>query len=102
MAFDNSHTPNTESESRPSAVKTLRRFCFVAWHVSPFGAIAQALLDACIWRHSCWHTLWASRGLVNLIAAILADEAEAEFTDRRTLGDCLGSPGDSQKCNRDL
>ena len=75
MASDNSHTPNTASEQRPSAIKTLRRFCFVAWHASPFGAIAQALLTLV---HGCIPigVLWASRGLVNLIAAILADETE--------------------------
>ena len=75
MLSDNSHAPNTESESRPSAIKTLRRFFFVAWHASPFGAIAQALLTLV---HGCIPigVLWASRGLVNLIAAILADETE--------------------------
>ena len=78
MASDNSHTPNTESESRPSAIKTLRRFCFVAWHVSPFGAIAQALITL-IYGGIPIGTLWASRGLVNLIVAILADEAEANL-----------------------
>ncbi len=78
MLSDNSHTPNTESESRPSAMKTLRRFCFVAWHVSPFGAIAQALI-ALIYGGIPIGTLWASRGLVNLIVAILADEAEANL-----------------------
>lgn len=75
MASDNSHTPNTESASRPSALKTLRRFCFVAWQVSPFGAIAQAIITL-IYGGIPIGTLWASRGLVNLIAAILADEAE--------------------------
>ncbi len=78
MASDNSHTPNTESESRPSAINTLRRFCFVAWHVSPFGAIAQALITL-IYGGIPIGTLWASRGLVNLIAAILADEAESNL-----------------------
>ncbi|RKU19116.1 hypothetical protein C6500_11835 [Candidatus Poribacteria bacterium] len=78
MASDNSHTPNTESESRPSALKTLRRFCFVAWQVSPFGAIAQALITL-IYGGIPIGTLWASRGLVNLIAAILADEAESNL-----------------------
>ena len=78
MASDNSHTPNTESESRPSALKTLRRFCFVAWQVSPFGAIAQALITL-IYGGIPIGTLWASRGLVNLIAAILANEAEANL-----------------------
>ena len=78
MLSDNSHTPNTESESRPSAMKTLRRFCFVAWHVSPLGAIAQALI-ALIYGGIPIGTLWASRGLVNLIVAILADEAEANL-----------------------
>lgn len=78
MASDNSHAPNTESVSRPSALKTLRRFCFVAWHVSPFGAIVQALLTLV---HGCIPVgiLWASRGLVNLIAAILANETEANL-----------------------
>ena len=73
MASDNSHHPNTES--RPSAIKTLRRFFFVAWHASPFGAIAQAFLTL---LHGCIPigTLWASRGLVNLIVAILANETE--------------------------
>ena len=78
MASDNSHAPNSEPESRPSAIKTLRRFCFVAWHVSPFGAIAQALITL-IYGGIPIGTLWASRGLVNLIAAILADEAEANL-----------------------
>ena len=75
MVSNNTHSPNTESESRPSAVKTLRRFFFVAWHVSPFGAIAQALLTLV---HGCIPIgiLWASRGLVNLITAILAKETE--------------------------
>ena len=75
MASDNSHTLNTESAPRPSALKTLRRFCFVAWHVSPFGAIAQALITL-IYGGIPIGTLWASRELVNLIAAILADDAE--------------------------
>lgn len=78
MASDNSHTPNTASASRPSAIKTLRRFCFVAWHVSPFGAIAQALITL-IYGGIPIGTLWASRGLVNLIAAILADQAESNL-----------------------
>ena len=75
MAADNSHSPNSESESRPSAMKTLRRFVFVAWHVSRFGAIMQALLTL-IYGCIPVGTLWASRGLVNLIAAILANETE--------------------------
>ncbi len=78
MGPDNSHIPNTESASRPSALKTLRRFCFVAWHVSPFGAIAQAFITL-IYGGIPVGILWASRGLVNLIAAILADEAEADL-----------------------
>ena len=78
MISNNSQIPNTESESRPSAIKTLRRFCLVAWHVSPFGAIAQALITL-IYGGIPIGTLWASRGLVNLIAAILADEAEANL-----------------------
>ena len=78
MASDNSHTPHIESVSRPSALKTLRRFCFIAWHVSPFGAIAQALITL-IYGGIPIGTLWASRGLVNLIAAILADEAESNL-----------------------
>ena len=75
MDTNNTHSPNTESESRPSAIKTLRHFFFVAWHVSPFGAIAQALLTLV---HGCIPIgiLWASRGLVNLITAILAKETE--------------------------
>ena len=75
MASDNSHAPNTESVSRPSVLKTLRRFCFVAWHVSPFGAIVQALLTL-VYGGIPIGILWASRGLVNLIAAILANETE--------------------------
>ena len=75
MGPDNSRIPNTESVSRPSALKTLRRFCFVAWHVSPFGAIVQALLTL-VYGCIPIGILWASRGLVNLIAAILADEIE--------------------------
>ena len=73
MASDNSHTLNTVS--RPSAMKTLRRFVFVAWQVSPFGAIMQAIITL-IYGCIPVGTLWASRGLVNLIAAILADETE--------------------------
>ena len=75
MVSDNTYSPNTESEPRPSAVQTLRRFFFVAWRVSPFGAIAQALLTLV---HGCIPIgiLWASRGLVNLITAILAKETE--------------------------
>ena len=75
MVSNNSRAPTTESESRPSALKTLRRFFFVAWQVSPFGAIAQAfltLVQGCI----PIGVLWASRGLVNLITAILAEEVE--------------------------
>ncbi len=75
MASENRHAPNTASASRPSAMKTLRRFFFVAWHVSPFGAIMQAIITL-IYGCIPVGTLWASRGLVNLIAAILADETE--------------------------
>ena len=75
MNTDNTHSANTESESRPSAIKTLRRFFFVAWHASRFGAIAQALLTL---THGCIPIgiLWASRELVNLIAAFLDEEAD--------------------------
>lgn len=75
MDTNNTHSPNTESESRPSALKTLRRFFFVAWHASPFGAIAQALLTLV---HGCIPigVLWASKELVNLIAAFLDEEAD--------------------------
>ena len=68
-----SDSPN--SASRPSAIKTLRRFFFVAWHVSPFGAIVQAIITL-IYGGIPVGILWASRGLVNLIAAILANETE--------------------------
>ena len=69
------HAPNTASESRPSALKTLRRFFFVAWRASRFGAIAQALMTL---THGCIPIgiLWASRELVNLIAAFLDEEAD--------------------------
>ena len=69
------HSPNTASESRPSALKTLRRFFFVAWRASRFGAIAQALLTL---THGCIPIgiLWASRELVNLIAAFVDEEAD--------------------------
>ncbi|MCY4570529.1 MAG: ABC transporter ATP-binding protein [Candidatus Poribacteria bacterium] len=75
MDSNNTHSPNTASNSRPSAVQTLRRFFFVAWRVSPFGAIAQALLTL---THGCIPIgiLWASRELVNLIAAFLDQEAD--------------------------
>ena len=75
MNTDNTHPPNSESETRPSAIKTLRRFFFVAWHASRFGAIAQALLTL---THGCIPIgiLWASRELVNLIAAFLDEEAD--------------------------
>lgn len=75
MHTDNTHAANTESESRPSAIKTLRRFFFVAWHASRFGAIAQALLTL---THGCIPIgiLWASKELVDLIAAFLDEEAD--------------------------
>lgn len=75
MLSDNSRATNTASESRPSALKTLRRFFFVAWQVSPFGAIAQALLTL-VQGGIPIGILWASRGLVNLITAILDEEVE--------------------------
>ena len=75
MNSNSSNAPSTEPASRPSAVKTLRRFFFVAWHVSPFGAIVQTIITL-IYGCIPVGTLWASRGLVNLIAAILADEVE--------------------------
>lgn len=78
MIKDNSRPSNSASESRPSVIKTLRRFFFVAWHVSRFGAILQALLTL-IHGSIPVGTLWASRGLVNLIVAILANEAEANL-----------------------
>ena len=75
MLSDASSTTNTEPVTRPSAMKTLRRFFLVAWRVSPFGTIIQSLLTLI---HGCIPvgTLWASRGLVNLIVAILANETE--------------------------
>ncbi len=75
MVSENTHTSNSESETRPSTIKTLRRFFFVAWHASRFGAIAQALLTL---THGCIPIgiLWASRELVNLIAAFLDEEAD--------------------------
>ncbi len=75
MDTNNTHSHNTEPESRPSALKTLRRFFFVAWHASRFGAIAQALLTLV---HGCIPIgiLWASKELVNLIAAFLDNEAD--------------------------
>ena len=75
MLSDASRAPNTEPVTRPSAMKTLRRFFLVAWRVSPFGTIIQSLLTLI---HGCIPvgTLWASRGLVNLIVAILANETE--------------------------
>ena len=75
MNATSSNSPSPESASRPSAIKTLRRFSFVAWHASPFGAIMQALITL-IYGCIPVGTLWASRGLVNLIAAILANETE--------------------------
>ena len=75
MVSQNAHASSIESASRPSAMKTLRRFVFVAWRVSPFGAIMQALITL-IYGCIPVGILWASRGLVNLIAAILADETE--------------------------
>ena len=75
MDTNTGHSTNTESETRPSAIKTLRRFFFVAWHASRFGAIAQALLTL---THGCIPIgiLWASKELVNLIAAFLDQEAD--------------------------
>ena len=69
------NTDNTTSESRPSAIKTLRRFFFVAWHASRFGAIAQALLTL---THGCIPIgiLWASKELVNLIDAFLDQKTD--------------------------
>ena len=75
MNATSSNSPSPESASRPSALKTLRRFCFVAWHASPFGAIMQAIITL-IYGCIPVGILWASRGLVNLIAAILANETE--------------------------
>ncbi len=74
MFDDDPNSHNIESESRTSALKTLRRFFFVAWKVSPVRTIAQvlfSLVDGCF----PIGTLWASRGLVNVIVAILANEA---------------------------
>ena len=78
VTHNDTHSPDTTSSQRPSVIKTLRRFFFVAWQVSPFGAIAQAFLTL---LHGCIPigVLWASRGLVNLITAILAQETEARF-----------------------
>ena len=75
VTHNDTHSANTTSHQRSSAIKTLRRFFFVAWRVSPFGAIAQALLTL---LHGCIPIgiLWASWGLVNLITAILAQDAE--------------------------
>ncbi len=75
MNSDNTHSTNTEPESRRSAIKTLRRFFLIAWHASRFGAIAQALLTL---THGCIPIgiLWASKELVNLIAAFLDEEAD--------------------------
>ena len=75
MNTDNTHSTNTDSESRPSAIKTLRRFFFIAWHASRFGAIAQALLTL---THGCIPIgiLWASKELVDLIAAFVDQEAD--------------------------
>lgn len=75
MDSNSSDSPNTASASRPSAIKTLRRFFFAAWHVSPFSAIVQAIITL-IYGCIPVGILWASRGLVNLIAAILANETE--------------------------
>ena len=75
MVNENIHSANTASESRPSAIKTLRRFFFVAWRASRFGAIAQALLTL---THGCIPIgiLWASKELVDLIAAFVDQEAD--------------------------
>ena len=75
MNTENTHSTNTKSDSRPSAIKTLRRFFFVAWHASRFGAIAQALLTL---THGAIPIgiLWASRELVDLIAAFLDNDAD--------------------------
>ncbi|RKU32013.1 hypothetical protein C6499_03855 [Candidatus Poribacteria bacterium] len=78
MNTNNTHSTNTESESRPSAIKTLRRFFFIAWRASRFGAIAQALLTL---THGCIPIgiLWASKELVDLIAAFVNQEADLSF-----------------------
>ena len=75
MVNENTHSANTASETRPSAIKTLRRFFFVAWRASRFGAIAQALLTLV---HGCIPIgiLWASKELVDLIAAFVDQEAD--------------------------
>lgn len=44
MDSNNSNSVTRESGTQPSAIKTLRRFFFVAWHVFSFDAITQALL----------------------------------------------------------
>ncbi|MCG9126985.1 ABC transporter ATP-binding protein [Candidatus Poribacteria bacterium] len=75
MDTQNSDAVNTVSEHHPSAIKTLRQFFFVAWKVSPFGAILQALLTL---FHGCIPVgiLWASRELVNLISGIIAKDID--------------------------
>ena len=75
MNTNNTHSTDMESETRPSAIKTLRRFFFIAWRASRFGAIAQALLTL---THGCIPIgiLWASKELVNLIAAFVDQEAD--------------------------
>ena len=75
MNTDNTHATNAESEPRPSALKTLRRFFFVSWRASPLGAITQAFLTL-VHGSIPIGILWASKELVNLIAAFLDEEAD--------------------------
>ena len=74
MYDKDTNSTNTELESRPSARKTLRRFFFVAWKVSPVRTVAQVFFSLVDGLFPIG-TLWASRGLVNVIVAILANEA---------------------------
>lgn len=75
MVNENTHSANSASETRPSALKTLRRFFFVAWRASRFGAIAQALLTL-VHGGIPIGILWASKELVDLIAAFVDQEAD--------------------------
>ena len=91
MDSNNTHSPNTASDSRPSAVQTLRRFFFVAWRVSPFGAVAQSLLP---WVYPYWYPLGKS-GIGEPHHSDSCSGNGTEFRDRRALGNRVGLFGTS-------
>ena len=96
MDSNNTHSPNTESEPRPSALKTLRRFFFVAWHVSPFGAIVTSTPNTHPRTYSHWYPL-GEPGAGELHHSHSCAGGGTQFRNRSPLGDCARPFGDVQK-----